>query len=65
MHDASGSIGRRYARADEAGVPFCITVDHETREEDTVTVRWRDTQDQVRLPISHIIASIRQLAGLD
>ena len=46
-------------------MPFCITVDHETKVEDTVTVRWRDTQDQVRLPISHIVTSVKQLAGLD
>ncbi len=65
LYDASGSIGRRYARADEAGVPFCITVDHESKEDDNVTVRWRDTQDQVRLPISHIVTSVKQLAGLD
>ncbi len=65
IYDASGSIGRRYARADEAGVPFCITVDHETKEEDTVTVRWRDTHEQERLPISHIVTSVKQLAGLD
>jgi glycyl-tRNA synthetase len=64
-HDASGSIGRRYARADEAGVPFCVTVDHQTREDESATVRWRDTQDQVRLPLSHLATSIKQLAGLD
>ncbi len=48
--DESGSIGRRYARADEAGVPFCITVDHETLSKGEVTVRHRDdrSQDKVR-----------------
>jgi glycyl-tRNA synthetase len=64
-HDASGSIGRRYARADEAGIPFCVTVDHQTKDDSSVTVRWRDTQEQVRLPISHLATSIKQLAGLD
>ena len=64
-HDVSGSIGRRYARADEAGVPFCITVDHQTMEDNSATVRWRDTQDQERLPLSHLVSSIKQLAGLD
>jgi glycyl-tRNA synthetase len=63
--DGSGSIGRRYARADEAGIPFCITVDHQSTEDDSVTIRWRDTQDQVRLPISHLVASVKQLSGLD
>ncbi len=63
--DASGSIGRRYARADEAGVPFCVTVDHQSTEDDSVTIRWRDTQDQVRLPISHLVDSVKELSGLD
>lgn len=65
LYDGSGSIGRRYARADEVGIPFCITVDHQTKEDDSVTIRWRDTQDQVRLPISHLVTSVKQLSGLD
>jgi glycyl-tRNA synthetase len=64
-YDGSGSIGRRYARADEAGIPFCITVDHQSRDDDSVTIRWRDTQDQVRLPISHLVDSVKELVGLD
>ncbi len=64
-YDSSGSIGRRYARADEAGIPFCVTVDHKSAEDRSVTVRWRDTQDQMRLPMSHLVASVKQLAGLD
>ncbi len=50
FYDESGSIGRRYARADEAGVPFCITVDRETITEGLVTVRHRDdrSQDKVK-----------------
>lgn len=46
FYDESGSIGRRYARADEAGVPFCITVDHDTLEKGEVTVRHRDDKSQ-------------------
>lgn len=49
MYDASGSIGRRYARADEIGVPRCVTVDHQTLEDGTVTVRDRDTGEQHRI----------------
>jgi len=64
-YDGSGSIGRRYARADEVGIPFCITVDHQSLEDDSVTIRWRDTQDQERVPISHLVASVKQLSGLD
>ena len=52
FYDESGSIGRRYRRQDEAGTPFCITVDGQTLEDDTVTVRDRDTLEQVRVPIA-------------
>jgi glycyl-tRNA synthetase len=48
FYDESGSIGRRYRRQDEAGTPFCITVDSQTLQDDTVTVRDRDSMDQVR-----------------
>lgn len=51
VYDASGSIGRRYARADEIGVPFCITVDHDSISDNTVTLRSRDTGEQVRVSI--------------
>lgn len=53
-YDTSGAIGRRYRRADEAGTPFCITVDYETLENRSVTVRFRDSTEQVRMPISDI-----------
>ena len=49
MYDGSGSIGRRYARADEIGVPTCITVDHQSLEDGTVTLRDRDTGEQQRV----------------
>jgi glycyl-tRNA synthetase len=49
--DEAGSIGRRYARADEAGIPLGITIDYETLSEDTVTIRDRDSWRQVRSPI--------------
>ena len=51
FYDESGAIGRRYARADEAGVPACITVDYDTLKDGTVTVRDRDTRAQERVPI--------------
>jgi len=54
--DVSGAIGRRYRRADEIGVPFCITVDFETIEDDAgVTIRDRDSTEQIRLPINEVI----------
>jgi glycyl-tRNA synthetase len=51
-YDASGNIGKRYRRQDEVGTPFCLTVDFDTDADDTVTVRDRDSMNQIRLPIS-------------
>jgi len=48
-YDDSGNIGKRYRREDEAGTPFCITIDFDTEADDTVTVRDRDTMDQIRI----------------
>jgi glycyl-tRNA synthetase len=53
-YDDSGAIGRRYRRQDEVGTPFCVTVDHQTIEDDTVTVRERDSTDQIRLSIDEL-----------
>ena len=52
--DESGAIGRRYRRQDEIGTPFCVTVDFDTLEDDTVTVRLRDSMEQVRMPIAEL-----------
>jgi glycyl-tRNA synthetase len=49
-YDQSGNIGKRYRREDEIGTPFCVTVDFDTEENGTVTVRDRDTMEQVRIP---------------
>ena len=51
-YDQAGSIGRRYRRQDEVGTPFGVTVDHQTMEDDTVTLRDRDTMTQERVPIA-------------
>lgn len=48
-YEERGSIGKRYARADEIGVPYCVTVDYDTLEDDTVTIRDRDSTEQVRV----------------
>jgi glycyl-tRNA synthetase len=58
-YDESGSIGRRYARADEAGTPLGITIDYLTMKEDTVTIRDRDSWKQVRTPISQLPELLR------
>ncbi len=53
-YDHAGAIGRRYRRMDEVGTPFCICVDYETKENETVTVRERDSMEQVRMPMSEL-----------
>ena len=56
--DETGSIGKRYRREDEIGTPFCVTVDFDTEADGCVTVRDRDTMEQVRLPIDELTAYI-------
>ncbi len=53
-YDAAASIGKRYRREDEIGTPYCITVDPQTEEDNCVTIRDRDTMDQIRLPIGDV-----------
>ena len=53
-YDEAGSIGKRYRRQDEIGTPFCITFDFESLEDNCVTVRYRDTMEQVRMPIADL-----------
>ena len=54
FYDDKGAIGRRYRRQDEAGTPFCVTIDGETMQNDTVTIRDRDTLQQRRVPIGQV-----------
>ena len=58
--DETGSIGKRYRREDEIGTPFCITYDFETENDGCVTVRDRDTMEQVRIPVSEVKAYITE-----
>lgn len=60
IYDDSGSIGRRYARNDEAGTPFCITIDEDSLKKEDVTIRLRDTTEQVRIKVSDLKDSIRR-----
>ena len=55
-YDEGGSIGRRYRRQDEIGTPYCVTIDHQTLEDDTVTVRDRDSLEQERVAIAELPA---------
>ncbi len=58
--DETGSIGKRYRREDEIGTPFCITYDFESKEDGCVTVRDRDTMEQVRIPIAELKAYLEE-----
>lgn len=61
--DKGGSIGRRYRRQDEVGTPFCVTVDYETIQNKTVTIRERDSMKQVRVKTSDLAALLKKLAS--
>jgi len=62
-YDDTQSIGKRYRRQDEIGTPLCITVDFESLEDAAVTVRDRDTTEQVRVPIAELESALRQRLG--
>jgi glycyl-tRNA synthetase len=57
-YDDGGAIGRRYRRQDEIGTPFAVTIDHQTIEDDTVTLRDRDTLEQERVPVEGLAARL-------
>ncbi|MBI4116746.1 glycine--tRNA ligase [Candidatus Pacearchaeota archaeon] len=63
LYDESGSIGRRYARNDEAGTPYCITVDGDSAKNRDVTIRERNTTKQIRVKIADINEVVRRLVG--
>jgi glycyl-tRNA synthetase len=60
-YDEGGNIGKRYRRQDEIGTPLAITVDHQTLEDDTVTLRDRDTLEQQRVPVTELVARVTEL----
>lgn len=60
FYDQSGAIGRRYRRMDEIGTPFCVTVDYQSKDDASVTLRFRDSMEQIRVPISELSQVIRQ-----
>jgi glycyl-tRNA synthetase len=59
LYDQAGAIGRRYRRQDEIGTPFCVTVDHQTADDNTVTLRYRDSMEQERVPVDSLVAILR------
>ena len=58
-YDDSGSIGKRYRRHDEIGTPFCVTIDYETLDDEQITIRNRDTMEQVRIPIENLLEELQ------
>jgi len=58
-YDETQSIGRRYRRQDEIGTPWCVTVDFDSLEDRAVTIRDRDSLEQVRVPIDSLVAELR------
>jgi glycyl-tRNA synthetase len=64
FYDEKGAVGRRYRRQDEAGTPFCVTVDGQTLQDNTVTIRDRDSMDQVRLSTDKILPYLREKLDL-
>ena len=63
FYDDSGAVGRRYRRQDEVGTPFCVTVDSQTLQDQTVTVRDRDCMQQERIASDAILRYLRDRLG--
>lgn len=59
QYDQQAAIGRRYRRMDEIGTPFCVTIDGETAASETVTIRDRDTLEQIRLPVKEVVSYVQ------
>jgi glycyl-tRNA synthetase len=60
QYEEKDSIGRRYRRQDAIGTPYCITIDHQTSQDDTVTIRYRDTMKQDRIPVKQVRAIVQE-----
>jgi len=58
QYDDAQSIGRRYRRQDEIGTPYCVTIDFQSLEDNQVTVRERDSMQQVRVPVSGLLDNL-------
>ena len=63
-YDEKDAIGKRYRRQDAAGTPLCVTIDHQTLEDKTLTVRYRDTMEQIRIPMTELSALVAQKVSL-
>ena len=65
QYDEKDAIGKRYRRQDAVGTPLCVTVDHKSLEDNTVTVRFRDTMEQIRIPLSKLTALTNETVSLN
>jgi glycyl-tRNA synthetase len=65
VYDDTGGIGKLYARQDEIGTPFCVTVDHQSLEDEAVTVRDRDTWEQERVKVSELQEHLKRRLGIE
>ncbi len=65
FYDDTGAVGRRYRRMDEAGTPFCVTVDSDTLKDQTVTVRERDSMQQIRVPIAGLADHLEKACAFE
>jgi len=61
LYEEKDTIGKRYRRNDAIGTPFCITIDHQTLQDDTVTIRYRDTMAQERLNIAELRSKLNEI----
>lgn len=64
QYDEKDSIGRRYRRQDAIGTPYCITIDHQTLDDNTVTIRDRDTMEQERVQISELTIILEEKVSM-
>lgn len=64
QYDEKDAIGKRYRRQDAAGTPLCVTVDHQSLEDSTVTVRFRDTMEQIRISVGELLALVNEKVAL-
>ena len=61
VYDEKDTVGRRYMRYDEIGTPYCVTIDNQSLEDNTVTIRDRDTREQTRVSIEELPEKLREL----
>jgi glycyl-tRNA synthetase len=58
--DTTGSMGKLYRRHDEIGTPFCVTIDHQTLEDNTITIRFRDSMKQIRIHMDELVLNVQE-----